>query len=845
MGTGPKAAAAAKATARKKAVGSNGKLKDKPPTNGASKSTKENVPVTRTRAQPARSKQTSRWQEVIESEMNGPMPTTGKGKKRKATGPQDATDESLNQVPPDTQLNPMAPAPKRARTTQTKKPSTTPVDPSLMGAPMPSLGPSSTMTYGMDQDHQGTFPFGARSALNVASSGLYTTSAAGQQASTSVTAATTTATGLAVSNSFSQNATTNSTLPLSVGGTSAAFSTPSVVSQPAVVQPATRITSAAQSQLYQPRPQATSPPDFHQDHPMQPAIPESSLAGAATTTSLMAPAFQSQDLDALFAEDTLQQRLAENLRGPPLFLNEPEEPEDVPATKTYLPRLDDHNGESSETEDEDADDEGGDAGKDPNLDQDDGSDTEEDEEYGVGISQNPDPGHQDASDFYQSAHGGYNSPHLNDIDEQSPDEDERQAQLALSGNNQCSEQRDVLTEHRKRNHANRPPSEESLHRAARRQLGHLSEDNQTDEEEADDEMEEGFPKRAVRGSKSNGVVSATTLQFYTGTWADAINEAKKRYGYNILTRELFPLRRTDLHIAWQCLAAVIEEFKDEGRIFDSKLTHDRNMDIVVFQEAATYRGKLKTEARAVVQAEFHDLLTKTSGLHENQQGHHNEIGAAVSKVLDESSFHFDGVDEQGRTNNLAHPSIKRLCLEFFYKSGDHAIARKQAEFRETIPEHAVAVAATAIFCALDEYRTGVRMLRKFCRESYRRTYLSTLTLIEEMQAHEHHKAKWDQNRKLWAHIGCDEMDPQAMPDVPDIFCALDEYRTGVRMLRKFCQESYRRTYLSTLTLIEEMQAHEHHKAKWDRNRKLWAHIGCDEMDPQAMPDVPDVRGRFD
>lgn len=63
---------------------------------------------------------------------------------------------------------------------------------------------------------------------------------------------------------------------------------------------------------------------------------------------------------------------------------------------------------------------------------------------------------------------------------------------------------------------------------------------------------------------------------------------------------------------------------------------------------------------------------------------------------------FDDTDTkhlQGRTNNLAHPALAGLVIDFFY-GGDKSVGRQFPEVFDTeVPRVAVALAATAVMFA--------------------------------------------------------------------------------------------------------------------------------------------------
>ncbi|KAG1821519.1 hypothetical protein EV424DRAFT_1611846 [Suillus variegatus] len=72
------------------------------------------------------------------------------------------------------------------------------------------------------------------------------------------------------------------------------------------------------------------------------------------------------------------------------------------------------------------------------------------------------------------------------------------------------------------------------------------------------------------------------------------------------------------------------------------------------------------------------------------------VSQQVMKLLNGGYFLQNSVDEQGRTNNLAHDVLGELCSTIFYK-GDNALAKAFPNvFAEAVPEGAVALAATAV-----------------------------------------------------------------------------------------------------------------------------------------------------
>ena len=168
-----------------------------------------------------------------------------------------------------------------------------------------------------------------------------------------------------------------------------------------------------------------------------------------------------------------------------------------------------------------------------------------------------------------------------EIDEQSPDEDERQALAVIRQQSRIQSPQpaaiDVLVEHQRRNRVVCLPTEERLRAVAQQQLyggnnldvdGHSPEPNTPEDDSEDEDEESGSSGRARRHTKSDGSALPTTLRFYHDNWKVAIEEAKRRFRGYILLQNAFPTRDEHLHEAAHILTEVIEEMKNEEAIFD-------------------------------------------------------------------------------------------------------------------------------------------------------------------------------------------------------------------------------------------------------------------------------------
>ncbi|KAF9528317.1 hypothetical protein CPB83DRAFT_932321 [Crepidotus variabilis] len=369
-----------------------------------------------------------------------------------------------------------------------------------------------------------------------------------------------------------------------------------------------------------------------------------------------------------------------------------------------------------------------------------------------------------------------------EIDEQSPSKDERQAEAVVQRSQDnlpvVPPSTDVVSEHRQRNRANQPPSEERLLAAARKQLqshegsesedetdimtvapgGGPPEDNRdcrrTPPADEDENPNPGRFRRARNSLNTGNTSSPNNLAYYPEMWKAAMQDAKLVFDKIILLETGFPTKEADLALASQCLSSVIAEFRDQGRVFEAGFSQNRAMDGIVFAEGATYRGKLKTMAAEAVKVYYHSDLNPTQ-IYKNQQGLYTEISENVERLVGvQSMFHKHGVDEQGKVNNLMHPCIRDLCIKFIYSKDYNGIANHfPDDFKDIIPARAVALVTTAIRNALDEYKDGYFIKKPFKRDDYYGVYQAILQTIDLLNNNPHHHAKWTECRRQWAHMG--------------------------------------------------------------------------------------------
>ncbi|KAJ3511641.1 hypothetical protein NLJ89_g3985 [Agrocybe chaxingu] len=368
-----------------------------------------------------------------------------------------------------------------------------------------------------------------------------------------------------------------------------------------------------------------------------------------------------------------------------------------------------------------------------------------------------------------------------EVDEVSPSEDERNAETFLKETADDTSTHDVLDDHHQKNRPNRPPQAAHLEAARMHQegLGQCRIETAVplgpwgNDESSSDEEEVIVREHAKRHSKSCGKSpKPTTLKYYRSGLKIAIENAKKKFRGYVALNNAFPKRSAHLKDAAYRLSQQIADCEEEGFDFtDEDQQQTRNTNVVVFQEATTYRGKMKEMAAILVRQYYKDVLEPPEFESGNQLEEQQLIAQGIEKILGADSLYLrGGKDVLNRTNNFAHPCIRELCIRFYYGRGEESVAYIfQQEFEESIPEHAVALVMTCIYNALEEYKEeGYLQPIPFQGEWYRRVFNTILDLIDVVKENIYHKNKWDANRASWARAGMKLLKPLLKEDMERI-----------------------------------------------------------------------------
>jgi Domain of unknown function (DUF6532) len=152
-----------------------------------------------------------------------------------------------------------------------------------------------------------------------------------------------------------------------------------------------------------------------------------------------------------------------------------------------------------------------------------------------------------------------------------------------------------------------------------------------------------------------------------------------------------------------------------------------NCLLQIFKDGASFRGALKKVAAETVKRSYAKDIDPDTDL-ESQRDLATLIQRNVEALLENGKFLQDGTDDEvwlrqqlnlsvsdvlkGRTNNLAHPSIFKTCLDFFYSGKNSLAARFPSDFKDSIPDHTIALVITTVcvirlllyktYCSLDQ-----------------------------------------------------------------------------------------------------------------------------------------------
>ncbi|KAJ7689026.1 hypothetical protein B0H17DRAFT_1202630 [Mycena rosella] len=344
--------------------------------------------------------------------------------------------------------------------------------------------------------------------------------------------------------------------------------------------------------------------------------------------------------------------------------------------------------------------------------------------------------------------------------------------------NTAPDEYDVLQRHRETNNATHPPNAEKLAHSRRNQQSNpTSEDegevegeggdirsdgeenenehegSEGDNEEEEEENDEGQARK--RRTAKDGP-TPTQEGFYPHPWKMVFANAKDRLYAYLLNSDLFPCQdkfRTDIR---EFLIESIVCFEDTHEVELPAVYWENNkeeMITLIWKFVATFRGNCKRAVRSIVTQHYSKRIfpqdSDFEGRGYNQMEWDSITVHNVAALLEKSSFHQKGKDENERTNNFMAPAIEAL-INVVLQMGNRPLVKEfPEEFSKYTPNLIVAM-TIFIRSGIEEYETGHEVHNQFTDERYAKYYTKGLTLMDRLRNDKYHWQKCQREWEKWA-----------------------------------------------------------------------------------------------
>ncbi|KAH9023796.1 hypothetical protein EDB85DRAFT_2150948 [Lactarius pseudohatsudake] len=178
---------------------------------------------------------------------------------------------------------------------------------------------------------------------------------------------------------------------------------------------------------------------------------------------------------------------------------------------------------------------------------------------------------------------------------------------------------------------------------------------------------------------------------------------------------------------------------EQASINDTATYHvdHSSMTAVIFDDGASYRGRMKTMARDIVKSHFKAELEPSLAFDHNSSEEAQAISDAVRNCLQNSLFLVGPKLDDGRTENFAHPAAIELCKMFYYSGKDCLSALFPREF-SALPVACLIMAFTCIVNCLDEWESGYWVKVPFAGDTYRYRYSLIAGLANDILGNAYH-----------------------------------------------------------------------------------------------------------
>ncbi|KAI6004674.1 hypothetical protein EDD15DRAFT_2359402 [Pisolithus albus] len=242
------------------------------------------------------------------------------------------------------------------------------------------------------------------------------------------------------------------------------------------------------------------------------------------------------------------------------------------------------------------------------------------------------------------------------------------------------------------------------------------------------------------------------LQYYDPSARDIIDRAKQFSHCDAASINAFPVHSTfNAKTVDYIEEAIAERRTRHLHISEGWWPHHASgITRLLWEDLGNWRSGLRKKARSFVAQRY-------QWDPENRREQNIEIARRL--LGNGGLFLKNGVDDEGHANNLAHPALAGLIIDFFY-SGSTSVGQLFPEvFSPEVPRVAVAIAATALKVVLDEIVSGVGEVN-FRVATYSPVYVEILGLMSKCDTSPIHQAKTRTLRIRWAELGSNGMAKQ-------------------------------------------------------------------------------------
>ncbi|KAF9230678.1 hypothetical protein BU15DRAFT_83326 [Melanogaster broomeanus] len=272
------------------------------------------------------------------------------------------------------------------------------------------------------------------------------------------------------------------------------------------------------------------------------------------------------------------------------------------------------------------------------------------------------------------------------------------------------------------------------------------------------------PSMVPTAVTSDGTLTGHATKFcsYPHRFHKVIERAKLIAQCECATKDPFPARSTFLD---QSSAEIINEALLECENVPPGYwpNYRKELGVLLWESLMMWHSTLKGKA--------HEVVTQLYNIGKHHTAAENQ--AEAETLIKGAVFLRDGVDDEGSTNNMAHPALATLVMEFFYGPASLGTVFPEV-FSCEVPRVAVCLVATALRAALDEYiQTSTRQDRPFKYSGYSKVFTGLLDLQRQIDTHEKHAAKTKLLRVAWAQGSAPPKSGTVIPFSDEFVVVLD------------------------------------------------------------------------